>query len=394
MQNKQTIRSGILGAGFAGSFHFDALRRVHGVEIEIAGIYDLNEGRAGVFAEERDIKAFRSADELIADADVIHVCVPVAAHEKMAVKALEQDKSVILEKPMVGYCGDGSADFNGESFSRQAAIDSVRESLRNLLDAEKRSEGRILYAENWVYAPAVQKEREVIEKTKGQILWMHGEEAHSGSHSPAYGEWRFSGGGSMIGKGCHPLSAALYLKRIEGIASTGHPVRPKTVSARTHAITRQPAFRDAGHIRSDYKDVEDLSFMHTVFEDGTVADIIASELVLGGIHNWIEVCANNHRTVCNINPNTAMLTYNPVETNFKDIYTVEKGGSKQGWAFTSPDEDWLTGYPQELEAFYRAVAYGGPVDSDSALGADCILTIYSAYLSAERNGQEVEVECF
>ncbi len=27
-----------------------------------------------------------------------------------------------------------------------------------------------------------------------------------------YGQWKFSGGGSMIGKGCHPLAAALYLQ--------------------------------------------------------------------------------------------------------------------------------------------------------------------------------------
>ena len=51
---------------------------------------------------------------------------------------------------------------------------------------------------------------------------------------------------------------------------------------------------------------------------------------MGGIHNWLEVCANNHRTVCNINPNTAMQSYNPVEANFQDIYVVEKTGTKRG----------------------------------------------------------------
>ena len=55
---------------------------------------------------------------------------------------------------------------------------------------------KIMYAENWVYAPAVQKEVEVLRATKGQILWIHGEESHSGSTSPVYGDWRFSGGGS------------------------------------------------------------------------------------------------------------------------------------------------------------------------------------------------------
>ena len=127
--------------------------------------------------------------------------------------------------------------------------------------------------------------------------------------------------------------------------------------------------------------------MHVEFDDGTIADVFASDIVLGGIHNWLEVCANNHRTLCNINPNTAMQTYNPVEENFKDIYVVEKIGTKQGWACTSPDEDWMTGYPQEIEAFYRTIAYGEPVESDSRLAADTISTIYSAYVSAERKGR-------
>ena len=53
-----------------------------------------------------------------------------------------------------------------------------------------------------------------------------------------------------------------------------------------------------------------------------------------------------------------MQTYNTVEKNFKDIYVVEKIGTKQGWSCPSPDEDWFTGYPQEIEAFYRSIAYG------------------------------------
>jgi hypothetical protein len=131
--------------------------------------------------------------------------------------------------------------------------------------------------------------------------------------------------------------------------------------------------------------------MHVVFEDGTIADIFASDIILGGIHNWLEVAANNHRTICNINPNTAMQTYNPVEDYFKDIYVVEKIGTKQGWSKPSPDEDWFTGYPQEMEAFYKTIAYGEPLETDSSLAADCIVTIYSAYVSAEKKGAEVSI---
>ncbi len=392
MSNKKSVKSGIIGTGFAGSFHFEALQRVYGSDVAVVGAYDLDEGRAQAYARQRGIKAYSDLDALIDDCDVLHVCTIVSSHEDLAVRVLEKDKHVILEKPMIGYCGDGSDDFNGDTFPRTEALDQARESIKRLLAAEQESMGQILYAENWVYAPSIQKEREILEKTGAQILWIRGEEAHSGSHSPAYAKWKLSGGGVMLGKGCHPLSAALYLKRIEGMARDGNPIRPATVSARTHAITRMDTFRDEGHIRSNYHDIDDFSMMHIVFEDGTIADIVASDIVMGGVHNGLEVCTNNHRTLCNINPNTAMQTYNPVDATFKDIYTVEKACTKQGWAFTSPDEDWFAGYQHEMEAFYRTVAYGDKVESDSSLGADCIMTTYCAYLSSERKGQEVEIE--
>jgi len=391
---KKTLRAGIVGAGFAARFHYEAIQKVYGVNVDIKGVYALDTAQAADYARERNIRAYDSLDTLLDDVDIVHCCVLVAAHESVAVAALERDKFAIVEKPLTGYCGDGSESFHGDRFPKEEALKHGLASVNRMLEAERKSKGRILYAENWVYAPAIQRERDIIEKTGAQILWMHGEESHSGSHNPTYAYWKYSGGGVMLGKGCHPLSAALYLKRVEGRARDGRPIRPKTVSARTHALTRMPNFRDEGHIRRDYYDIDDFSVMHVVFEDGTLATVFASDIVLGGIHNWLEVAANNHRTFCNINPNTSMQVYNPVDENFRDVYTVEKIGTKQGWTYMPTDEDWSTGYPQEIEAFYRAAAYGDPVESDSRLAADSISTIYSAYVSAERGGTEVPVTVY
>jgi len=391
---KKTVRTGIVGAGFSATFHYEALSRIYGTNVEVVGVHarDVEQGRA--YAQRRAIRFCETLDELLAQVDVIHVCVPPMAHEAVAVAGLRQNKYVICEKPLTGYFGDGSPDFHWDRADKQVALAAALASVDRMLAAERSSQGRLLYAENWVYAPSIQKEREILEKTGGQILWIHGEEAHSGSHSTDYAYAARCGGGVLIGKGCHPLTAALYLKRVEGRVRLGRPIRPKTVSARAHALTRLPDFSDAGHIRSNYYDIDDFSMMHVEFEDGTIATVFASDIVLGGIHNWLEICANNHRTICNINPNTAMQTYNPVDANFADIYVVEKIGTKQGWACTSPEEDWFTGYPQEIEAFYRTIAYGQPTESDIRLAADSISTIYSAYLSAARQGAAVDVKVY
>ncbi|OFY61843.1 MAG: oxidoreductase [Bacteroidetes bacterium RBG_13_43_22] len=385
------IRTGIAGSGYAARFHYEALQRLYSVKVNIAGSYSPTAERLKKFTEERNLKAFSSIDSLIESSDVIHVCTPPSTHEPIVIAALEKNRHVIVEKPFTGYFGDGSSNFNGDNFPREKGLEQALASAKRMIDAEKKSKGKIMYAENWIYAPSVIRESDILRKTKAQILWMHGEESHSGSHSMTYGQWEFSGGGSMIGKGCHPLSAALYFKQVEGIAGKGRSIRPAFVSARVHAVTRMHGYQDEGYLRTAYKDIEDFAAIHVVFEDGTFADIFASELVMGGVHNWIELNTSNHRTLCNISPNNAMQTYTPDEKHFKDVYIVEKTETKQGWSSVSPDESWFTGYQHEMEAFYRSIAFGEPIESNSSLAADTIATIYAGYLSAERKGSEVAV---
>ena len=123
--------------------------------------------------------------------------------------------------------------------------------------------------------------------------------------------------------------------------------------------------------------------------DGTVADIFSTEIVLGGVANWMEVFANNHRTRCNINPINALSTYNAREEYLKDVYVVEKIGTKQGWSFPAPDEEWMHGYVQEMQDFMECVAEGRRPLCGSELGHDTVAAMYAAYLSAERAGAEV-----
>ncbi|MEX0643514.1 MAG: Gfo/Idh/MocA family oxidoreductase [Pirellulales bacterium] len=391
---KPTIRAGIVGSGYAAAFHFAALSKVSCANVEVVGVYSPVPAHRESYARERGIHPAESLEALMAQADVVHVCTPPRTHEAITIAGLERDKFVICEKVLTGFFGEDIDGFHGDTFPKQVALDAALASLDRILQSEKRSRGKLLYAENWIYAPSIQREREIIEKTGAQLLWIQAEESHSGSHGKLYGRWTAYGGGALVGMGCHPLTAALYLKRVEGRAHNGRPIQPKSVSARAHALTRNPNFRSEGHIRCDYHDIDDVASVHVEFDDGTVADIRASTIVIGGIRNYLHVAANNHVTFCNINPNSAMLTYNPREESFRDVYTVEKISTKQGWTCISPDEDWFTGYPQEMEAFYRAVALGEQPESNSALAADAVSTLYSAHLSSESHGHAVAVRTY
>jgi len=385
------IRIGIVGARFAARFHWEGYQRVYGTPVQVLGVTSQSAESREAFARQRGIKAFASFEELCEAVEVVDLCTPGSTHEPLAVQALRRGKHVVIEKPFTGYYGPGTPDFRGDTFSKEVMLREAMASCDRILAAARDAGRRICYAENWVYAPAVQKEREILVKSGGQILWVIGDESHSGSHSPYYGIWKFSGGGALVGKGCHPLTAVLHLKRAEGEARDRKPIRAATVSARTHEITRLKTFRDAGFLRTNYQDIEDYGQIHVTFEDGTVADIFSSDLVLGGVHNWLEVFANNHRTRCNLNPVDALETYSPKEELLRDVYVVEKTGTKQGWSHPAPDEDWQHGYPHEFQDFVQCLAHNREPLSCGDLARDTIAVLYSAYVSAERRGMEVEV---
>jgi predicted dehydrogenase len=387
----QALRIGIVGARFAARFHWEGYRRVYGVPVQVVGVTSKSPESREAFARARELRAFASFEELCDASDVIDICTPGSTHEPLAIQALRRGKHVVIEKPFTGYYGPGREDFRGNTFSKEIMRREAMASCDRILAAAHEAGRQICYAENWVYAPAIVKEREILTKSGGQILWIIGDESHSGSHAPYYGIWKFSGGGSLVGKGCHPLTAALHLKRAEGEARDRRAIRPATVSARTHEITRLKNFRDAGFLRTNYDDIEDYSQVHITFDDGTVADIFSSELVMGGVHNWLEVFANNHRTRCNLNPIDALETYNPREELLKDVYVTEKIGTKQGWSHPAPDEDWQHGYPHEFQDFMKSIHHNREPHSGGELARDTIAVLYSAYVSAERRGAEVEI---
>jgi len=377
------LRIGIVGSRFAARLHLSAYRRVYGVDARLAAVTSPTADRRDAFARESGATAYPDLAAMLPHVDVVDVCSPPATHEAVALEAIAAGKHVLIEKPFTGAFDKASG--------REALLRDALASADRIVEAARRRGVVLGYAENWIYAPAVQKEREIVEKTGAQILWLLGGESHSGSHSPVYGIWRHAGGGSLVGKGCHPLTACLYLKAVEGRARDGRAIRPATVSCRVHEITRLPGYRDRGFLRTDYDDIEDYGQLHVTFDDGTVADVFATELVLGGVHNWLEVFANNHRTTCRLNPVNLLDTYNPEAGQFQDVYVVEKIGTKEGWSHPAADEEWQQGFHAEVQDFVECCVSGKRPQSDAEVAHDTVATLYAGYVSAERRGQDVPV---
>jgi predicted dehydrogenase len=63
--NKPTLKAGIIGSGFAAKFHHDALLRVNGVTVDIAGAYSPTPAHLQEFSHARNVNQLNSLDELI-----------------------------------------------------------------------------------------------------------------------------------------------------------------------------------------------------------------------------------------------------------------------------------------------------------------------------------------
>jgi len=389
----RTVRVGIVGTGFAGRYHVECLRRVYGVDVRLAGVTSKRPESRNAFGAAHGIPVFADVAAMLDHIDVLDVCSPPYVHEEGILAAAAAGKGILCEKPLTGCFGppDADATWRGDRAAKEPMLTETVERLQRIRDAVRRHGVFFGYGENFVYAPSVQKEREIIAKTGAQVLRLTGEESHNGSASPVYGIWRYAGGGSLIGKGVHPLGGVLYLKRIEGLARNGRPIRPRTVSARTHQLTRLPGYQDRKLLRTDYHDIEDYGVMHILFEDGTVADIMTGEVVLGGIYDFIEVFANNHRTRCHLSPVHIVDTYNPRAEQYKDIYLVEKCSTQEGWSPAAPDENFTMGYQGELQDFLACAAKGEEPQSGLELALDTTAATYAAYLSAERRGLETDI---
>jgi predicted dehydrogenase len=388
-RERARVRVGVVGAGFVARIHAESYRHVRGIDVELRWVTARRPERARAFAEEFGVARVADDARGILDdpeVDLVDLCVPNAVHASLGLEVARAGKHVVVEKPLTGYFGDPATP-------RAEMLAAALASADELIAACRAAGVRLCYAENWVYAPPIQKARRLLAAGGGPILRMVGEESHSGTHAPANKRWVTAGGGSLLGKGCHPLGGILYLKADEGVRLRGRPVRPVSVLAEVAQLADTETFRGAAPRYLNTvagADVEDWGSMLVRFDDGTVAQVSAADVVLGGIRNQLAIYAAKAVILCNINPNDSVQAYAPDGTVFGDEYITEKIETKAGWTFPQPDEDWMTGYPAELQDFVESVAVGREPLSGGPLARDVLAVIYGAYLSAAE-GRRIEL---
>ncbi len=386
MNSKGEICIGMAGAGRATELHMNALRRFSGVPVcnkhIIARRYEqVNEAKRRFDFQ----KASLDYEDLLSDPeiDVIDVCTPPYMHETMVVQALEAGKHVICEKPLSGYFGrPGDQEPIGLCVSKAVMYDALLEDLDRMKDIVSHSEKKFMYAENFIYAPAVNKAAEIIQKKRSRILYAKGEESLKGSSSPVAGQWSKTGGGTFIRTGAHPLSAILWLKQLEA-SVRGEQIYVKNVFADMGQITSSLSQYEHRHIAARPVDVEDCGTVLLNFSDGSKAVIIATDTLLGGSKNYVELYCNDAAIYCNLTMSDLMSTYFLDEDRLDDVYISEMLPSKTGWNHPFLEDEIIRGYVDEMRDFMEAIYYDREPRSGFDVAYDTAKIIYAAYKSAE-----------
>jgi predicted dehydrogenase len=150
----RTVRAAVIGTGFVGPFHVDAVRRGGYGDVVAIGGSDEQRTRAkasalGVARGTADIRSILD-DESI---EVIHVCTPNRTHVELATEVLEAGKHLVLEKPV--------------------ALDS--NAARRIAELARRQGRHALVALTYRGYPMVQRARALVRAGEvGQVRLVHG----------------------------------------------------------------------------------------------------------------------------------------------------------------------------------------------------------------------------
>jgi len=379
------VRVGLVGCGFVADLHMYAYKRVYGVEAQVSAVAARGANVVDFAKKHHIAKTYRDFRELIADPDldVIDICTPPMLHASMIVDAMQAGKHVICEKPFAGYFGrEGDKTPIGKHVPKSLMYERVMEEMDKTCKAVGASGKLFMYAEDWVYAPAIAKIVEVLKATKDKVLFMKGEESHSGSHAAHAAQWAMTGGGSLIRMGCHPLSAVLYLKQVEAKAR-GERIAVSAVTADVGNVAACLADGERTYIKAKPVDVEDWGTLTLTFSDGTKSTVFSGDMIMGGVRNVVEAYTNGGSLFANITPNNHLMSYLTDEEKLAGVYITEKVDRKTGWQYICLEEEWTRGYLQEIQDFMECVAQKREPLAELALAYETIKVNYAAYWSAD-----------
>ena len=291
MIDKNSLNVGIVGTGFIGPAHLEALRRNN---VRVIGLAEATAELASEKAEELGItKAYPSYEKMLADPNihVIHLATPNYLHYPHAKAALEAGKHVVCEKPLA---------MNSQESAELVKIARTTE-LVNVINFNIR------------FYPMAQQARQMVQNGDlGDIFILQGSYLQDWLLLPTDWNWRLEPelGGTLraIGDiGSHWLDlmtfiTGLKVKKVNADFKTFHPIRKKPLKP-------LETFTGKLLLPEDYEDkpihTEDYASVLLHYENGARGVLTVSQISSG----------RKNRIIFEINGSLSSLVWNGERPN-------------------------------------------------------------------------------
>lgn len=191
----------IIGFGGMGKWHYNAItKQIDG--LKVTGIYDIRE-EAREEALKHALHIYKEPQELFSDPtiDLVIIATPNDSHKDYILQALEADKHVVCEKPVVLSASD----------------------LVEIMEAEKRSQGLFTIHQNRRWDKDFQIVKTILETgTIGQPYFIESRVNGSSVFLHGWRDYKINGGGMLYDWGVHLIDQALLLNSGKVTSVTAH----------------------------------------------------------------------------------------------------------------------------------------------------------------------------
>ncbi|MCK4245415.1 MAG: Gfo/Idh/MocA family oxidoreductase [Candidatus Omnitrophica bacterium] len=307
------VRVGIVGSRFSAGLHAQAYQRTGKVELVAASAIDnLNEfcRKYRIADSCRDFREMLKRDDI----ELVSVCVPNFLHKEVVIAAAESGKHVICEKPLA------------------TRVEDAREMLR----AARKNRVKLMYAEDWIFAPALRRAKSICDEGAiGQVLYLKAKETHPGSHSLYAQKIEYCGGGAMIHLAIHSIGFVRWFKGKEVVEVVG---------------------KVSGGARDNLKhhnfEGEDWGVGILTFEDKSQALVEGNYITCGGLDDVVEIYGSKGVIKIDLTQGSPLSVYSLDGYS----YAIEKAEMTKGWTKPAVDEEASLGYIDEIAHFVDCVA--------------------------------------
>jgi predicted dehydrogenase len=380
----QSLRYGIIGAGFVARFHLKGIAQLRG--IEIAGVHALKgaDELAGL-ARELGVgnpTVYGSIAEMAAHVDVLAIFapnfarIPIMEEIALAVRNGAVLKGVICEKPL----GRNVAE------------------ARRLVNLAKDLNLRTAYFENQIFMKPVQAQRaqlQPVQSKMGPLSICRAAEEHGGPHEGWFWNPTLQGGGVLCDMGCHSIAVGWYLLTPAGKGIQF--LQPMSVNAEIALLKwgepgwREKLLADRG---VDYAKTpaEDFATGMVTFRNPETGQHVKAQFTSSwmyekqGLRLFMDGMGPGYAFEVNTLNSPLNLFIGDVAADaIKDAETaLEKSTASRGLLAVQPNEPDLYGYPDENMDALKAFRSGRDAMLPWSYGLEITRLVMAAYMSAEQ----------